>query len=440
MCSGYDLASAAGSCLRPRARQTGAMHVIVLGAGVVGVAAAWYLREAGLQVTVIEAREGPGLETSFANGGHLSAASGPWAAPDVPGKLIRWIGREDAPLLLRLRWDPALIRWGLRFLANCTASAHAANTAAIGALCRLSAAETVALRDRLGIADETNRAGVLTLYTTEAELAGAADKRTRLAEAGIAAELVDRAGIARLEPALEQAAPRYLGGLFAADTETSDCHLFTAGLADHAARAGVAFRYGARAVAIAVEAGRARGVALAGGETVAADAVVLASGSWSPLLARSVGLGLPVYPGKGYSVTVPIAGRNGAPRIAVVDEHAKLYVARFADRLRVAGTLELAGWDKTPSAARQAATLAKMRALFPEGGDYARAVHWTGLRPMTPDGRPLLGATPIAGLWLDTGHGPLGWTMACGSGRLVAELITGRTPSLDPAAYALARF
>lgn len=416
------------------------MHVLVLGAGVVGVAAAWYLREAGCDVTVVEAREGPGLETSFANGGHLSAASGPWAAPDVPGKLIRWIGREDAPLLLRLRWDTALFRWGIRFLANCSEARYAANAQAIGALCRLSAAETMALRARLGIADETNGAGVLTIYSTEGELAGAEAKRGRLAEAGIAAELVDRAGIARIEPALEQAAPRYVGGLFAADTETSDCHLFTAGLAAEASRAGVAFRYGARVAAVTVEAGRATGVALADGGTIAADAVVLAAGSWSPVLARGLGFRVPVYPGKGYSVTVPIAGRNGAPRMAVVDEHAKLYVARFADRLRVAGTLELAGWDKTPSLPRQAATLAKMRALFPDGGDYAQAAHWTGLRPMTPDGRPLLGPTPIPGLWLDTGHGPLGWTMACGSGRLLAELITGRAPAIDPGAYALSRF
>lgn len=416
------------------------MHVLVLGAGVVGVAAAWYLREAGCEVTVVEAREGPGLETSFANGGHLSAASGPWAAPDVPGKLIRWIGREDAPLLLRLRWDTALVRWGSRFLANCTPARYAANADVIGALCRLSAAETMALRARLGIADETNRAGVLTLYATERDLAGAEAKRARLAEAGIAAEVVDRAGIARLEPALEQAAPRYVGGLFAADTETSDCHLFTTALAEHAARAGVAFRYGARVAAVTVEAGRASGVALDTGEAIAADAVVLAAGAWSPLLARRLGLRVPVYPGKGYSVTVPIAGRNGAPRMAVVDEHAKLYVARFADRLRVAGTLELAGWDKTPSPARQAATLAKMRALFPDGGDYAQAAHWTGLRPMTPDGRPLLGPTGVPGLWLDTGHGPLGWTMACGSGRLLAEMITGRAPAIDPGGYALSRF
>lgn len=416
------------------------MHVIVLGAGVVGVAAAWYLREAGCAVTVIEAREGPGLETSFANGGHLSAAAGPWAAPDVPGKLVRWLGREDAPLLLRLRWDPALFRWGLRFLANCTAGRHAANAAAIGALGRLSLAETVALRDRLGIADEVNRAGVLTLYATAREFARAEAKRARLAEAGIAAELLDPAAIVRLEPALAAAAGRYAGGLYAADTETADCHLFTASLADHAARAGVAFRYRTRAVAIAIESGAARGVVLAGGETVPAEAVVLAAGSWSPKLVRGLGLDLPVYPGKGYSVTVPIAGRNGAPRLAVVDEHAKLYIARFADRLRAAGTLELAGWNAAPSPARAAATLAKMRALFPEGGDYARAVHWTGLRPMTPDGRPLIGPTPIPGLWLDTGHGPLGWTLACGSARLVADLVTGRRPALDPAPYALSRF
>lgn len=416
------------------------MHVIVLGAGVVGVAAAWSLRQAGCAVTVVEAREGPGLETSFANAGHLSAVSGPWAAPDVPGKLLRWIGREDAPLLLRLRWDPALWRWGVRFLANCTASRYAANAQAIGALCRLSVAETVRLREAFGIGDEASRAGVLTLYASERDLAAAEGKRARLAAAGIEARLLDRPAMVACEPALEHAAPRYAGALFAADAETADCHLFTAALADRAAAAGVSFRFGARVRAIATEAGRARGVLLADGERIGAEAVVLAAGPWSAPLAAGLGLRLPVYPGRGYSVTVPIAGRNGAPRIAVVDEAAKLYVARFGDRLRVAGTLELAGRDATPSPERAAATAATLRALFPEGGDWDRAAHWTGLRPMTPDGRPLIGRTPVAGLWLDTGHGPLGWTLACGSAQLLAALMTGAPPPLDPAPYAPDRF
>lgn len=417
------------------------MHVLVLGAGIVGVSAAWFLREAGARVTVIEAREGPGLETSFANGGHISVASGPWAAPDVPGKMLRWLGQEDAPLLLRpFRWDPALWRWGLRFLANCTPRHYAANAAVIGALCRFSAAETARLREALAIDDLASAAGTLTLLTTPAELASAEAKAGRLREAGFEASLLDPAGIAAAEPALAEAAPRYAGALLAKDGETGDAHLFTVGLARAAEASGVCFRYGARVRHLVVANRAVTGVALEGGETVAADRVVLAAGPWSVPLAATAGIRLPVYPGKGYSATVPIAGRNGAPRLAVVDEHAKIYVARFGDRLRAAGTLELAGWDRTPSPVRAAATLEALRRLFPEGGDYARAEHWTGLRPMTPDGRPLIGPTRIRGLWLDTGHGPLGWTMGAGSGRLLAALMTGASPPLDPAPYAPSRF
>lgn len=417
------------------------MHVLVLGAGIAGVSAAWFLREAGAAVTVIEAREGPGLETSFANGGHISVASGPWAAPDVPGKLLKWIGREDAPLLLRpFRWDPALWRWGLRFLANCNPRDYAANAAVIGALCRFSAEETTRLRDSLAIDDQNSTAGTLTLLTTPAEMASAEAKARRLTEAGFEAAMLDPAGVAAAEPALAEAAPRYAGALFAKDGETGDAHRFTAALAHAAEAAGVAFRYGARVARLAFAGGAVTGVVLEGGESIAADRVVLAAGAWSVQLAATAGVRIPVYPGKGYSSTVPIAGRNGAPRLAVVDEHAKIYVARFGDRLRAAGTLELAGWDKTPSRVRAAATLGALRRLFPEGGDYARAEHWTGLRPMSPDGRPLIGPTPLRNLWLDTGHGPLGWTMGAGSGRLLAALMTGAAPPLDPAPYAPARF
>ncbi|WP_291296010.1 D-amino acid dehydrogenase [Elioraea sp.] len=417
------------------------MHAIVLGAGIVGVSAAWFLREAGAEVTVVEAREGAGLETSFANGGHISVASGPWAAPDVPGKMLKWLGREDAPLLLRpFRWDPALWSWGVRFLANCNARDYAANAAVIGAICRFSAAETARLRDTLAIDDQNSLAGTLTLCTTPGEMASAAAKEKRLVASGFEARLLDRAGIAAAEPALADAAPRYAGGLFAKDGETGDAWKFTQGLADAAERAGVRFRYGAKVARLATASGAVTGVALDGGETLAADAVVLAAGSWSVQLAAAAGLRIPVYPGKGYSATVPISGRNGAPQMAVVDEHAKIYVARFGDRLRAAGTLELAGWDKTPSPTRAAATVATLKRLFPEGGDFAQATHWTGLRPMSPDGRPLIGRTALRNLWLDTGHGPLGWTMAAGSGRLLAALMTGGSPPLDPAPYAPDRF
>jgi D-amino-acid dehydrogenase len=417
------------------------VHVIVLGAGIVGVSAAWFLREAGAEVTVVEAREGAGLETSFANGGHISVASGPWAAPDVPGKMLKWLGREDAPLLLRpFRWDPALWRWGARFLANCNARDYAANAAVIGALCRFSAATTSGLRDALAIDDQNSLAGTLTLCTTPAEMDSAAAKERRLLEAGFEARLLDRAGIAATEPALADAAPRYAGGLFAKDGETGDAYRFTHALAAAAEAAGVRFRYHAKVARLATDGGAVTGVVLEGGEALAADSVVLAAGSWSVQLAATAGVKVPVYPGKGYSATVPIAGRNGAPQMAVVDENAKIYVARFGDRLRAAGTLELAGWNKTPSPARADATLATLRRLFPEGGDFGQATHWTGLRPMSPDGRPLIGRTPVRNLWLDTGHGPLGWTMGAGSGRLLASLMTGAPPPLDPTPYAPDRF
>lgn len=417
------------------------MRVLVLGAGIVGVSAAWFLREAGAEVTVLEAREGPGLETSFANGGHISPASGPWAAPDVPRKLLAWLGREDAPLLLRpWRWDPALWAWGARFLANCNAASHADNAAAISALCRFSARETAGLRDRLGIADAVSTAGTLTLCTTPAEMASAEAKAKRLAEAGLHAALVDRAGISATEPALAEAAPRYIGGLFAREGETADAHLFTCGLAAAAEAAGVSFRYGARVARIATSGGAVAGVVLEGGETVPARHVVLAAGSWSVRVAATAGVRVPVYPGRGYSATVPVAGRNGAPRVAVVDEHTKIYVARFGDRLRAAGTLELSGWNGAPSPVRAEATVATLRRLFPQGGDFSAATTWTGLRPMTPDGRPLVGRTPVRNLWLDTGHGPLGWTMAAGSGRLLAALMTDAAPPIEPAPYAPGRY
>lgn len=417
------------------------MHVLVLGAGIIGVATAWFLREAGAEVTVLEAREGAGLETSFANGGHISPASGPWAAPDVPGKMLKWLGREDAPLLLRpWRWDPALWSWGARFLANCNAGSYAANAAVISALCRFSAEETGRLRQALAIADEASHAGTITLCTTPAEMASAEAKEKRLRAAGFEAQMLDPAGIAATEPALADAAPGYAGALFARDGETADAHLFTCALADAAAAMGVRFRWRVKVARLAVAGGSATGAVLEDGETVTADAVVLAAGSWSVQLAATAGVRVPVYPGKGYSATVPIAGRNGAPRMAVVDEHAKIYVARFGDRLRAAGTLELAGWDKTPSPTRAAATVATLKRLFPEGGDFAQATHWTGLRPMSPDGRPLLGRTPVRNLWLNTGHGPLGWTMGAGSGRLLAALMAGTPPPLDPAPYAPGRF
>lgn len=415
------------------------MRIIVLGAGVVGIAAAWFLRQDGHDVTVVEAREGAGLETSFANAGHLAAGSGPWAAPDVPMKLLKWIGREDAPILLRPRLDPALVTWGLRFLRNCTAERYAENAVSIGALCNLSVVETARLRESLGIDDEFSPAGALTLYAHAKELDGARAKADRISRAGLSARVVEQKDIAAVEPALAHVAHEYAGGLLAEDAGTGDAQKFTASLAAACTQAGVKFRYSARVEALEFHNGVVRGLKLVGGERVDADAIVLAAGPWSTQLAKPLGLDLPIYPGRGYSVTVPIAGHAGAPKISVIDEHAKLYFTRYRDRIRVAGTLELNGFGPM-SQARADATLGKLKRMYPDGGDFSQALRWSAMRPMTPDGRPLLGASGVPGLWLDCGHGPLGWTMAAGSGRVLADLVAGRAPSIEATPHNLARF
>lgn len=415
------------------------MRINVLGAGVVGVAAAWYLRQDGHDVTVIEAREGAALETSFANAGHLAAGSGPWAAPDVPMKLLKWLGREDAPILLRPRLDPALIFWGLKFLANCSAASYAKNAVSIGALCNLSVEETASLRQSLGIDDEFNPSGVLTLYSDAKDFAAAPAKAERIAKAGLEARVVDHAGMVAAEPAIAHIAHEYQGGLLAQDAGTGDAQKFTASLAAACTQAGVQFRYSARVAALELHNGTVRGVKLQGGERLDADATVLSAGPWSVQLAATLGLKLPIYPGRGYSATIPVAGHAGAPKISVIDEKAKLYFTRYRDRVRVAGTLELNGFNPA-SPARHAATLGKLRRMYPDGGDFSQATQWSAMRPMTPDGRPLLGASGIPGLWLDTGHGPLGWTMAAGSARVLADLVAGRAPPLDATPHAPTRF
>jgi D-amino-acid dehydrogenase len=415
------------------------MQIIVLGAGVVGTAAAWYLARDGQAVTVLDAADGPARETSFANAGHFAVSSGPWADPSVPMKLIKWLGREDAPLLLRLPPEPALVGWGLRFLRNCTAGAYARNAAAVTALSRLSATETDRLRLDLAIDDEHSDAGTLTLYRTPSEFAHAAGRVERLQAAGMAARLLDAPAIAEVEPALAHVARDYAGGVLAQDGAIADARKFTEALAARAAEAGVTFRFNARVEAIELHNGAARGVKLAGGERLDADAIVLAAGPWSARLAAPLGLRLPIYPGRGYSATIPIAGRNGAPRLSVVDEGAKLYFSRFRDRLRVAGTLELNGFNP-PSERRAQATFAHLQRMYPDGGDFSQVAHWSGLRPMTPDGRPLLGRTRLPGLWVDAGHGPLGWTQACGSARVLADLVAGRAPPLRAADYDPHRF
>ncbi len=420
------------------------MHVVIIGAGVVGIAAAWHLRADGHDVTIIDRASGPATETSFANGGHVSGTNASaWAAPGVPLKVLKWLGQADAPIKLTLNGfgmpDWRLLPWAVRFLKECRADRSAANTEAVQRLAAHSRAALAELDSRLDLPRDRNPSGILNLVRSEAELDTLTGKMALWRQVGLDPQVLDAKGVLAIEPALASSGNIYAGGVYTAANETGDTHKFAAALAGHCINAGVLIHYGVTADAIVTEGGRVLGVQTRT-ELLPADAVVLAAGSYSPGLLSGLGVKLPVYPGKGYSITVPVGGHNAAPRVALTDEFEKIVYARIGDRLRAAGTLEFAGLDRTLPPARTNALLTAMRRAFPDGGDYTQAQAWTGLRPMTPDGRPIVGQTNIPGLWACTGHGPLGLTLSAGSGRLLAELMGGKAPSIDPGLVSPSRF
>jgi len=392
------------------------MRVAVLGAGVVGVTCAWYLREQGHEVRVIDRREGPGLETSFANGGQISADhASPWAKPGVPLQALRWMLDEESPLLFRLRADPLQWRWGLRFLRNCTATRFRENAARLRELGRYSRAQLRALREKTGLQYDQASRGILMLHTDGA----APEPGWKTPDECVA-----------IEPAVASLRHRLVGGEYLPEDESGDAYKFTAGLAKLCAERGVVFEFGVSIDAFDVQNGELKGVRTKEKKTISADAYVLALGSYSPLLARPIGIDLPVYPLKGYSVTMPVKDAAKAWTVSLSDEAHKLVLSRLGDRLRIAGTAELNGYDASVNEVRCRAILKRVTALFPEAGDASRAEFWAGLRPATPSNLPCLGATRYPNLFLDTGHGTLGWTHACGSARIVADLVSGRRPEI----------
>ncbi len=407
------------------------MRVLVLGAGVVGTAAAYFLNEAGHEVTVVERQAGAGLETSFANGGIVGAySSRPWAHPEVPRMLVKWFGREDAPYLFRLRPDLAQWRWALRFLGHCTRAQFERSQQVSLRLSTYSYDCLKALREQEGLAYDQRAEGVLHLYRDAASLDASYAYETRMADGRFHPERLDRDAMLEAEPALQQTADQFAGALFFRHDESGDAHKFTAGLAAAAAASGVTFRYGETVQRLSGDRRRVTGAETDKG-AIEADAVVMSLASYSPRFLRRLGVRAPIYPLKGYSVTIPTTGYNGAPTRAIHDGHRRIVMSRLGERLRCAGTAELDGHNATIRPDRATATLDAAMAVFPSGGDRSKAERWIGFRPMTPDCLPIIGKTGVPGLYLDTGHGSTGWTYSSGSGRIIADIVSGREPGID---------
>lgn len=411
------------------------MRIAIVGGGVVGVTSAWYLACKGHQVTVFERQSDVALETSYANGGQISVSHAePWANPHTPRQVLRWLGREDAPLLYRLRLDPALWRWTLAFMRECLPARTRDNIRRIVDLAAYSRDELSrlrgALQDQGGLDYDAGLQGILHIYTDAAEFARAGAAAAVLREFGCDRSTLSVDEAVRIEPALAPVRAQLVGADHTARDESGDARRFTAALAAHCRRLGVQFRFGSTITAFNSEGGRIRSLTDLQGRSEDADAFVLAAGSYSPLLARSLGLRLPVYPAKGYSATVELAAGSPAPVISITDDARKIVFSRLGNRLRIAGTAEFAGYDHRLNAVRCQALIAGAHALFPELRTEGEPAFWCGLRPATPSGVPLLGASPIPNLWLNTGHGTLGWTMACGSAAALADLIDGRVPQV----------
>jgi D-amino-acid dehydrogenase len=416
--------------------------VLVLGAGLIGVTSAYFLAKAGESVTVVDRQPGPGLETSFANGGQISAChTQPWAHPSTPALALRWLGRDDAPLAIRWsRWDPALWSWGLRFLANCTAGAYDRNMERAVRIALYSRATLKALRAELDLNYDQKTKGILKIYRDPREYEKGLTAMARTEDWGLHQSALDPAACVALEPALARSEDLLAGGILAAEDESGDAHLFTNALFDKARELGVTFLGNHAILGLESSGRKVTGVVTDKG-LLRGDRIVLALGSYSPFLARTLGLRLPVYPAKGYSLTLDVANSAAAPEISLTDEGQRMVYSRLGNRLRAAGTAELTGWDTTLTQARVDLITCEAQALFPEAGDYTSATVWCGLRPKTPDSVPIIGAAPgLDNLYINTGHGTLGWTMACGSGKLLSALLTQTNPEIDAKGLGLDRF
>ena len=396
------------------------MRVLVLGSGVIGTASAYYLARQGFEVTVVDRQPAVAMETSFANAGQISPGyASPWAAPGVPLKAVKWLLERHAPLAIKLAGDVDQYLWMAQMLRNCTANRYAVNKERMVRLSEYSRDCLDELRAETGIAYENRSLGTTQLFRTQAQVDAAAKDIAVLEQSGVPYELLDRDGIARVQ--------------------TGDCQLFTTKLAEMARNLGVEFRFGQDIQRLDHAGDRINGVWI-DGKLETADRYVLALGSYSPQMLKPLGIKAPVYPLKGYSLTVPITNGDMAPASTILDETYKVAITRFDNRIRVGGMAEIAGFDLSLNPRRRETLEMIVNDLYPRGGDLSQASFWTGLRPATPDGTPIVGATAFSNLFLNTGHGTLGWTMACGSGRLLADLIARKKPQISAQGLDISRY
>ncbi|APV37018.1 MULTISPECIES: D-amino acid dehydrogenase [Acinetobacter] len=415
------------------------MRVIVLGSGVIGVASAYYLAQQGAQVTVLDRQAGPAEETSFGNAGQISPGySTPWAAPGIPFKAVKWMFQHHAPLAINIDGSMWQLQWMAQMLKNCNPASYTTNKERMMRVAEYSRDCLKALRETTGIEYENRAKGTLQVFRSEAQLEAVQRDIQVLEECGVGYALLDREGLAQVEPALAHAQDKLVGGLHLPNDETGDCYLFTNALANKAKALGVDFRFNQQVEGLVVEGDSIKGVRV-NGQTLTADRYVLAFGSYSRDFLKPLELNLPVYPVKGYSLTIPIVQPEFAPQSTVLDETYKIAITRFDQRIRVGGMAELSGFNLGLNQDRRATLEMVTQDLFP-GGNMAEASFWTGLRPMTPDSTPIIGATRFKNLFLNTGHGTLGWTMACGSGKLISDIVLNHQTDISTEGLSLQRY
>jgi D-amino-acid dehydrogenase len=416
------------------------MRICILGAGVIGTTSAYYLAKAGHEVIVVDRQTAAAQETSFANAGEISPGySSPWAAPGVPLKALKWLFMEHAPLIIRPMADVATWRWLLSMLRNCTSARYAVNKGRMVRLAEYSRLCLIDLRAETGIAYDHRTQGTLQVFRTQQQLDSIGKDIEVLRSDGVPFEVLDVGGCIAAEPGLASSRDKIVGGLRLPNDETGDCFKFTSALHQRAEELGVTFRFNTDVHALRCENDRVRAVETSKGE-IKADAFVAAMASYTPALLKPLRLELPVYPVKGYSITIPIVDEARAPVSTIMDESYKVAITRLGDRIRVGGMAEVAGFSHDLPEARKATLVHSVEDLFGGAGNQSEATFWSGLRPMTPDGTPVVGPSPIANLYLNTGHGTLGWTMACGSGRVLADMISGKRPEIECADLAFSRY